>query len=515
MGSVARKECHVCNIRRSANCMRQVSVKVKSGTSGISFSLNPQRKKSTRINSGRNYYRHVSKWECSTRAAHGNTNYYKDLAVQEAKDAEAKEIEDINKKEAKLLEGVKKKDEIRFKTLSLSIFSKYLVNGRLDDASKFKNSKEYTTLESEYTNVLKGYPGNKCSNSLDPAVVIISNNLELSGVDIALNEEAKLHKALRIKFYKNSSFFVNLFKIIFWLVIGTFSAGIFSGLLINNFDISSGLSAAISIILVVSLILFKLNRNKNKQIYKISKAAQPIITKLQSLMHKSYLEGFIVFVESSGEGVDNIKYIVNKIKNDSANANVDDESQLKSGPPASEQLDSKAGATKQSARAQARYMYEHELFFDISCVKVAREMTLGNGIISPDEEEALLTFLGEKNIEDKALFDDILRANIPVMVVLKMVKSKYINDESTLMDFLNNLFFIAESDGKVTENELNFIKKSASILGVSSDELDVKIKERLVGFTESQAGEYILTENHDVLDDVLDEQDWEENDSGF
>jgi hypothetical protein len=211
----------------------------------------------------------------------------------------------------------------------------------------------------------------------------------------------------------------------------------------------------------------------------------------------------------------NIKYIVNKIKNDSDNTNVDDESQLKSSPPAVEHLDSKAGTAKQSARAQARDMYEHELFFDISCAKVAREMTLGNGIISPDEEEALLTFLGEKNIEDKALFDDIVRANIPALVVLKMVKSKYINDESTLMDFLNNLFFIAESDGKVTENELNFIKKSASILGISSDELDVKIKERLVGFTESQAGEYILTENYDVLEDVLDEQDWEENDSGF
>jgi len=515
MGNVARKECHVCNIRRSANCMRQVSVKVKSGTSGMSISLNPQRKKSARIHSGRNYYRHVSKWECSTRAAHGNTNYYKDLAVQEAKDIEAKEIEDIKKKEAKALEDIKKKDEIRFKALSLSIFSKYLANGKLDDTSKFKNSKEYTALESEYTSVLKSYPGNKCSDSLNPAVVMISNKIELSGVDIALNEEAKLHKSLRIKFYKNSSCFVTLFKIIFWLAIGTFSAAIFSGVLRNNLDISTGLSSAISILIVVSLILFKLNRNKNKQIFKISRAAQPIIIKLQSLMHKSYLEGFIVFVESSDEDVDNIKYIVNKIKNDSDNTNVDDESQLKSSPPAVEHLDSKAGTAKQSARAQARDMYEHELFFDISCAKVAREMTLGNGIISPDEEDALLTFLGEKNIEDKALFDDIVRANIPALVVLKMVKSKYINDESTLMDFLNNLFFIAESDGKVTENELNFIKKSASILGISSDELDVKIKERLVGFTESQAGEYILTENYDVLEDVLDEQDWEENDSGF
>jgi len=160
-------------------------------------------------------------------------------------------------------------------------------------------------------------------------------------------------------------------------------------------------------------------------------------------------------------------------------------------------------------------MYEHDLFFDIACAKTAREMTLGDGSVSADEERALLTFLGEKNVEDKPLLDRILRARIPILVVLKMVKSKYVDDEFTLLDFLNNLFFIAESDGEVTEDELVFIGKAADLLGVSSKELDLIIKERLPEFTKTKSGGYILSENYDVLEDVLDEEDWEESDSSF
>jgi len=513
MGSVAVKECHKCNIRRPATCMRQVSVKVKSGTSGMSISFNPQRQKSARINSGRNYYRHVSKWECSTRWAHGNANYYKDLAKQEAKDKEIKELEDANKKEIKALDDIKKNEEVRVNNISVRLFSKYLADVKLKATNEFIGSDEYHVLDSEYGSVLEAYPENKCSNSLSPAVTIISKKLKFNGAEIGRIEESKLHKSLLIDFDGKTSRIGGFFRFVMWyLFVIPLLLVIVNTVLVEKLILSEGLASLLSLVAIIILIGSKIHSKKKKKIsFKISQNVKYIVLKLRSLMHRAYVESFISFIESSDEDVEDIKYFVNKIKTNCSFFDVEDSESSKIIEP----LDSKTGTAKKSPKTWARDMYEHDLFFDIACAKVAREMTLGNGIVSADEEQALLTFLGEKDIEDKALLDDILRANIPVLVVLKMVKSKYVDDESTLFDFLNNLFFIAESDGKVTENELKFIKKSANILGISSKEVDVKIKERLVGFTESQSGEYIITENYDVLEDVLDEQDWEENDSGF
>ena len=308
--------------------------------------------------------------------------------------------------------------------------------------------------------------------------------------------------------------------------------------------------------LITGIAIFNIYRyKKKKKVSKIVLSVRPIILNLQSTMHKYYLKRFIGFLKSSDEDIDDIKYILNKIKNANPRSGLEkaqselaakerdrkskesrdhealvlaereeqsNASQKHKAKSVSkntvEELKQRSGLenTKVSTsygnvRALARDMYEHDLFFDIACAKTAREMTLGD----LSEEHALLTFLGGKNVEDQPLLDRILRARIPTLVVLKMVKSKSVDNESTLLDFLNNLFFIAESDGEITENELAFIGKCADLLGVPSKELNLIIKERLPEFTKTKSGGYILSESYDVLEDVLDEEDWEESDNGF
>lgn len=57
-------ECVYCHIRLKKPEMNSQVTKVKSGNSGTSFSFNPQRSKSLRISSGRNYYRKKEIWYC-------------------------------------------------------------------------------------------------------------------------------------------------------------------------------------------------------------------------------------------------------------------------------------------------------------------------------------------------------------------------------------------------------------------------------------------------------------------
>jgi hypothetical protein len=599
MGKIATKECHECQIRRPANRMKQVTLSVISGSSGVGFSFNPQKKKSIRINSGKTFRRNVTKWECSVGAAHHVENYYELIAEQEKikqeakrlediKKQEAKRLEDIKKQEAKRLEDVIKKDKIKLDNLSNLNFSKYLVDGRAAATIEFINSTEYHALADEYDSVLKVYPENKCSESLRPATTLMSKKLTFGGAKIVSVGEAEIYKALRIEFYKNSAFFNAFIMFWVWNSIVVIILSFVIAFILESYNATNDFAG---LSLVAGIAIFNIYRyKKKKKVSKIGLSVQPIILNLQSIMHKYHLERFVGFLKSSDENIEDVQYMLNKIKianpqyeeiqvkpfpKDRASA--DDMSSRKAAEEKKQRLrleksqrelaakerdrkskesrdhealvlaergeqasapqkpkaksapkntaeelrqhseleNSKISTSDGSTRALARDMYEHDLFFDIACAKTAREMTLGDGSVSADEERALLTFLGEKNVEDKPLLDRILRARIPILVVLKMVKSKYVDDEFTLLDFLNNLFFIAESDGEVTEDELVFIGKAADLLGVSSKELDLIIKERLPEFTKTKSGGYILSENYDVLEDVLDEEDWEESDSGF
>ena len=64
MGRPATKECQRCHYRHPVTEMHKTSTKVNSGRSGLGYSFNPQRSKSVRINSGRNYYRNKTIWIC-------------------------------------------------------------------------------------------------------------------------------------------------------------------------------------------------------------------------------------------------------------------------------------------------------------------------------------------------------------------------------------------------------------------------------------------------------------------
>ena len=605
MGKITQKECHICNIKRPAYNMKSVTKKAKT-YHGMGASFNPQRAKSIRLQSGRTSTRKVIKWECSVNAAHHDENYYDRLAQQKKEDAqqeeikqEAKRLERIEKEETKKLERIKKeetkrlediieKDKIKLNNLSNPIFSKYLVDGRDAATSQFINSTEYHTLDKEYVKALKAYPKNKCSQSLSPVAMIISEKLTIDGAQIVPVVEDKIYKALNIKFHKKSSFFGAFIMFFLWNSIAVIILSFVIASILESYNATNDFAG---LSLITGIAIFNIYRyKKKKKVSKIVLSVRPIILNLQSTMHKYYLKRFIGFLKSSDENIEDVKYMLNKIKNANPQyeevqvkpfpkdrapaddmsshkaaeekkqrsrldkpqrelaakerdrkskesrdhealvlaereeqASASQKNKAKSAPKntaeelrqRSELEDYKISTSDGSARALARDMYEHDLFFDIACAKTAREMTLGDGSVSADEERALLTFLGEKNVEDKPLLDRILRARIPTLVVLKMVKSKSVDNEATLLDFLNNLFFIAESDGEVTEDELVFIGKAADLLGVSSKELDLIIKERLPEFTKTKSGGYILSENYDVLEDVLDEEDWEESDSGF
>jgi hypothetical protein len=64
MGKPATKECASCHHRFPVTEMITEVQEVESGRSGVSFSFNPARQKSGRINLGRRYYRKRQVWIC-------------------------------------------------------------------------------------------------------------------------------------------------------------------------------------------------------------------------------------------------------------------------------------------------------------------------------------------------------------------------------------------------------------------------------------------------------------------
>jgi hypothetical protein len=112
MVKYAMRTCTVCGLRRPQYDMKQVKKKVKSGQSGISVSISGKpTAQSTRINSGRNYYRDALFWECANSGAHNDPSYFVrkkeeerihliQTKINESQDAYKKEIR------SKIEEGV-------------------------------------------------------------------------------------------------------------------------------------------------------------------------------------------------------------------------------------------------------------------------------------------------------------------------------------------------------------------------------------------------------------------------
>lgn len=78
MGNYANYTCHRCQIRRPANYMSQIEIKVKSGSSGFSASFSPTKQnKNVRVHTGRNYYSVRKKWVCDDKNACHDKDFYK------------------------------------------------------------------------------------------------------------------------------------------------------------------------------------------------------------------------------------------------------------------------------------------------------------------------------------------------------------------------------------------------------------------------------------------------------
>ena len=124
MGKHATKECYKCHIRRPVIYLKQKQIRKNTGSSGVGFSFNPQKKQSVRINSGRSYYKNMVVWVCKNTFAHGNAQYYEQeeeklikaaeikAEKKETKRADAK-IADNNKAEEAKIEAKIKAEEAR------------------------------------------------------------------------------------------------------------------------------------------------------------------------------------------------------------------------------------------------------------------------------------------------------------------------------------------------------------------------------------------------------------------
>jgi len=160
MATYANRTCVVCGLRRPQYDMRQVEKTVKSGHSGVSLSLSLKpTMKSTRLNSGRNYYRKQVVWECASSQAHHDPGYFR---RKEIEDKKRKEQEMVRKAEQARLALEKKQEQnlareeqrridslkARIKSSATVALKDVHLNRQLD--KKIKGTKKYRSIESQY-----------------------------------------------------------------------------------------------------------------------------------------------------------------------------------------------------------------------------------------------------------------------------------------------------------------------------------------------------------------------------
>jgi DnaJ like chaperone protein len=121
---------------------------------------------------------------------------------------------------------------------------------------------------------------------------------------------------------------------------------------------------------------------------------------------------------------------------------------------------------KSSFRHQEIPNNQKQNVFAISIIILAAKLSKADGIVTKDEIEAFKEKfkISSKDMQQVGkIFNEAKKTTYGYEAIAQQVGNLFQDSPIVLEELLNNLFYIAESDGKISEEELGFLKTLASI----------------------------------------------------
>ena len=104
--------------------------------------------------------------------------------------------------------------------------------------------------------------------------------------------------------------------------------------------------------------------------------------------------------------------------------------------------------------------------FALSVIMLAAKLAKADGVVTKDEIEAFKEKfkISSKDMQQVGkIFNEAKKTTYGFEIIAQQVGNLFQNNHIVLEELLNNLFYIAESDGKISEEELGFLKTLSSI----------------------------------------------------
>ena len=522
MGKHATKECYKCHIRRPVIYLKQKQIRKNTGSSGMGFSFNPQKKQSVRINSGRSYYKNMVVWVCKNTFAHGNPQYYEQEEEKLIKAAEIKAEEKETKRADAKIAAKNKAEKVKIEAEEAKIEAEIKVEDAKIEAEKQRiisiikvHLKGYKatllkeavniTMESGHITSFEEILSNKEIDTKN-LKTILADNFSKMGMTTTVSKEGNklsvtsrkknILRSLGIKYLDGQSSLSAIGGSLIGLVILVYSLFLILSQ-INDF-FSTPSHNIFGMIVVLSTIAFIFHKKEDRK--KGLSNSYSIIPSLTTIikLFKENNEKYILYSLENTSLIDELdKEKISQliiINRKHTKFETDDEDDIKNTPLQS----------MSSMKDLARAMFDNDNFFELACAKLGKQLASVDNEVTKDEEKAFLEFVDISMTQDeKLVFDSIIKKNIPEEIIIKLILKKYAANKNVLHDIINNLFYVAESDGEITKQEVSYIKSVSDRLGLSTRRFNALKNKILEDYEENSQGAFSPRGSEDFIDDIF------------
>ena len=169
--------------------------------------------------------------------------------------------------------------------------------------------------------------------------------------------------------------------------------------------------------------------------------------------------------------------------------------------------DHKSDKSRSNTRALLRELYESEDFVEISTALLAEEIAKSDGQISDDEIKVIREKFNLSELS-QSIFIKVDRLTNSLELILKLLNKTYSDQDEIIETVINNLLYVAEADGHVSEDEISKLEQIATSLGMSLNKFRsiLRNSQQLRSDENKRNRDFFTEEEHfDEIDHFLDD----------
>ena len=500
MGTYANKTCYQCGIRRPVNLMKRKTIRKDTGSSGWSASFNLQKKNSLRFYTPRKRYTNVEKYFCKHDAAHGKLDYYGEsekksdeikikieklqkqkfhqelVTTQRKEEAKKrkKENERINQRneeykqrKERSLQDRNRKDYIK-KTEEQKIAAN---KNRREDLERLQKEKaEKHLILKSFNKLIREKIDNFIKENKD------TENTQLSSK--TLNEISNIvlkyrYPNINIQNIKKNT---NILRYYFIpsFILPLFIVPIFSD---NNFLINISIANLfVSPLLLIASFIYKKSEKKLFKKFKLD-----LDRSLPTIIKNHFKKDFNNF-QNDGHPQSNQDYNFIKVIYEELNiyeieepitVNQQNIENSSLNDPDHKSINNKKqnNSTNEITKKSFSDIIYREDFFELCTAYFVTKVALVDDKIEKKEKEYIKNFF--KNFTDEEFnIVDLFQKQFNDQIICDIIKKKFGDNITLLEDLINNLFGISESDGEISNDEVQYISKIATNLGLTKEQFE-------------------------------------------